>query len=416
MDDLRPPIVFMSPVIPAFSGNGLAMRAARNLEALAGRFTVHLLVIAMYGGQDGSPSEEVLQYCASWKRILAQLPADAGCGWSLRSLLAWGQGRLPLEWGGWSPGNQAEADAFFAATKCLRLWVFRLYLLPWAKGWLDRGGKAWVDIDELESKARTSHAELLLRTGEQVLGLRMCEQAEACRQLENRHLRRFERIVTASELEAERIEKALGGLPVEVWPNVVSVPWEIPAPRPDDGTWRLLFIGSLGHYPNREAIHFAVREVLPRLQALVPRRIVLCVAGAGAAAHRAGFEGLPQLEWLGTVPEVESVYAEADMVLVPLHAGGGTRIKILEAFAHGKPVVSTHLGAEGLEVAHERELLIADDPAEIARACADLFCNPRKGKRLAEAGLACFSARYAPDRLTQLAAALLRSSGLSPAE
>ena len=257
-----------------------------------------------------------------------------------------------------------------------------------------------------------------MSTGEEALGIRMREQAEACRLLENCHLRRFEQIVTASELEAERIEKAPGRLPVQVWPNVVSVPWEIPvaAPRSDDGTWRLLFIGSLGHYPNREAIHFAVREVLPRLQALVSVRVVLCVAGAGAAAHRAGFEGLPQLEWLGTVPEVASVYSQADTVLVPLHAGGGTRIKILEAFAHGKPVVSTRLGAEGLEVAHERELLMVDDPAEIARACADLFYNPRKGNRLAEAGLACVSARYAPDRLTPLAAALLRSSGLSPAE
>jgi len=66
---MKPSLVFMSPVIPGFSGNGLAMRAAHNLRALSEKFSIHLLVIALYGGQAGSPSEEILSHCASWKRI-----------------------------------------------------------------------------------------------------------------------------------------------------------------------------------------------------------------------------------------------------------------------------------------------------------------------------------------------------------
>ena len=381
------------------------MRAGRNLQALAGEFTVHLLVVAMYGGQEGEPGEEVLRYCASWRRVLASVPAVKKWRWSLFNFLKWGQGRLPAEWSGWTARNEREAAAYFAETQCERLWVFRFYLLPWARAWLDGGGKAWLDIDEMESGARTSQAGLLSRAGEEAAAARLRGDAGLYRALEERYLGRFERIVTASEVEAVKLDAPA----VAVWPNVVAIPDGIPggARSSDDAAWRLLFVGSLGHFPNREAVHFAAREVLPRLQALVPRPVVLCVAGAGADAHREAFRGLPHVEWLGTVADLGPTYAMADLVLVPLRAGGGTRIKILEAFEHGKPVVSTHTGAEGLSgLEHGRELLLADDPAEIAAACADLFHDAQKREALSANGRACVAARYSPGNLRSLAAAL----------
>ncbi|MGB8352377.1 MAG: glycosyltransferase family 4 protein [Chthoniobacteraceae bacterium] len=396
-------------MIPAFSGNGLAMRAGRNLQALAGEFTVHLLVVAMYGGQEGEPEEEVIRLCASWRRILAPVPAAKKWRWSLFNFLKWGQGRLPAEWSGWTARNEKEAAAYFAETKCERLWVFRFYLLPWARAWLDGGGEAWLDIDEMESGARESQAGLLSLAGEKTAAARLRGDAGLYRGLEERHLRRFGRIVTASELEAERVAAKLQEEAVVTWPNVVAIPDGVPGASKDSGdsVWRLLFVGSLGHFPNREAIHFAAREVLPRLQALIPQPVVLCVAGAGADAHREAFRGLPHVEWLGTVADLGPTYAMADLVLVPLRAGGGTRIKILEAFAHGKPVVSTHTGAEGLRgLERGRELLLADDPAEIAAACADLFYDAQKREALAANGRACVAERYSPANLGALAAAL----------
>lgn len=409
MPESKPSIVFLSPVIPAFSGNGLAMRAGRNLQALAGEFTVHLLVVAMYGGQEGEPAEEVLRYCASWRRILAPVPAAKSRGWSLFNFLKWGQGRLPAEWSGWTARKEREAAVYFAETRCERLWVFRFYLLPWARAWMDGGGEAWLDIDEMESGARESQAGLLSLAGEEAAAARLRGDAGLYRALEERHLGRFGRIVTASELEAERVAARTQGKAVVTWPNVVAIPDGIAgaARSSDDAAWRLLFVGSLGHFPNREAIHFAAREVLPRLQALIPRPVVLCVAGAGADAHREAFRGLPHVEWLGTVADLAPTYAMADVVLVPLRAGGGTRIKILEAFAHGKPVVSTHTGAEGLRgLEHGRELLLADDPAEIAAACAGLFHNAKKQEALVANGRACVAARYSPANLRLLATTL----------
>jgi glycosyltransferase involved in cell wall biosynthesis len=230
------------------------------------------------------------------------------------------------------------------------------------------------------------------------------------RSLEKRHLRLFERIMVASEHEVAGIAPVAKGLPLEVWPNVVPAPPKkaMTAGHPGDGTWRILFIGSLGHFPNREAVHFAARNVLPCLQTLIPLRAVLVVAGAGADAHREEFAGLPHLEWRGTVGDIHSLYGEADMVLVPLHAGGGTRIKILEAFAHRKPVVSTPLGAEGLNVVDGRELLIAEDPAALAGACARLFREPGTRERLVMEGYDCWSTRFTPDSLSLLSRRLAR--------
>lgn len=405
----KPSVVFLCPALPAFSGNGLAMRAAHQLRALSEIFSVHLLVIALYGGRNESPSREVLAHCASWKRIDTEVSAVMASDRSWRKWIDWGRGRLPIEWSGWKPAHGKEIEAYFVETQCDSLWVFRFYLLPWARMWLDRGHTAWLDLDELESRAREREAQLLFRTGEHEAANRLKKDTEIYRFLERRFLSRFRRVITASAVETKRLQDELKLFSVETWPNIVSVPanGELPAGKAR-AEWKLLFIGSLGHFPNREAIRFAAQEILPRLQGLVELPVKLCVAGTGADAHRAFFDDLSRIEWLGTVPDVAPIYAEADIVIVPLHAGGGTRIKILEAFAHRKAVVSTSIGAEGLEVVHDRELLLADGADEMATACAELLRSEEKRERLAAAGHAFVTAHHGERNLREKVALLLR--------
>ena len=96
----------------------------------------------------------------------------------------------------------------------------------------------------------------------------------------------------------------------------------------------------------------------------------------------------------GTVDDVAPYLRRASVAVVPIRFGSGTRIKILEAFAHGTPVVSTTLGAEGLEVANERELLLADDPDAFAAACVRLAGDEGLQASLAEHGLDLVRRRY----------------------
>ena len=414
---MKPSLVFVSPVIPSFSGNGLAMRAAHNLRALTASFSAHLLVIALYGGQNDRPTEDVLRYCASWKRINAALPDRANFLPYLRNWIRWGKGQMPIEWRAWNPGNDREAQAYFAKTQCVRLWVFRFYLLPWIKTWLDEGKKAWLDLDELQSAARDNQAALVSRLGQHEEARRLRRESQLNLALEKRFLARFEQIMTASELETARLHDTFGHLSTDTWPNIVSPPTPtMPKTDAARAEWRLLFIGSMGHFPNREAIRFAAQEVLPRLQALLDLPVVLQVAGAGADAHRAAFTDLKQIKWLGTVPDVTPVYAATDIAIVPLHAGGGTRIKILEAFAHRKAVVSTRMGAEGLKVAHDRELLLADTPDEMAAGCAALLRDVEKRDRLARAGYDFVTAHHSEKTLDLLATALYRTFKQMPEE
>ena len=402
----------MSPVIPSFSGNGLAMRAAHNLRALSASFRVHLLIIRIYRGFDDEPAADVAACCASWKLIDAPIDRPMSLRERLRSLMHWGTLRPPPEWPAWTADREAAVAAYLEQTGCRQIWVFRFYLLPWARAWLARGGTAWLDLDEQESSSRLGLAGLLDEMGQRDSAGRTRREAQAYHRLEQRFLRRFERIATASDIETERVRPRAGGVAVDTWPNIVSMPRDHAGAGARERS-HLLFVGSMGYLPNRAAVHHEARDILPRLQSMADRPVVLRVAGAGGGA--ADFAGLKDVEWLGMVPDLTPLYAETDLVIVPLQAAGGTRIKILEAFAHRKAVVSTRIGAEGLNVRHGEELHIADTAEEFAACCARLLRDSERRDRLGRAGYAYIRDHHQPEHLQARAAALARSVTRSPA-
>src|SRR5690606_15677453 len=136
--------------------------------------------------------------------------------------------------------------------------------------------------------------------------------------------------------------------------------------------------GALAYYPNVDALRFMVREVLPRLRTLLPIKVELHVVGRGMSpALRRELASSAEVTSHGAVESLSPLYARSDVAVCPIRAGGGTRIKLLEAMAHGVPVVTTRMGAAGLAVAHGKELLMADDAASFASAVAELRCRAR---------------------------------------
>src|SRR5262249_34836826 len=154
-----------------------------------------------------------------------------------------------------------------------------------------------------------------------------------------------------------------------VIPNAVRVPTRIAA-RPRGGPFTLLFVGTLGYYPNEDAAIYFRAEILPRLQVTAGRSVRLLIVGSNPSARLQALARDHQVTVTGTVPDVTRYYAAADAVIVPLRAGGGTRIKVLEAFGHRRPVVSTTVGAQGIEVTPGTHLLIGDTPRAFADQCA----------------------------------------------
>ena len=172
--------------------------------------------------------------------------------------------------------------------------------------------------------------------------------------------------VAVSDLDAAAMRDG-GARDVIVCPNGTDPVERLPAPRraPDEAL-RLLFVGTGSYWPNEHGVAWLAGEVLPRLRGSVP--VELEVVGS---PPRTPAEA-PEIAYAGRVPDLRPHYYGAHAVVVPLHRGSGTRLKVVEAMAYGRPVVSTALGAEGLPVRPGEHFIGADEAPAFAQALTDL--------------------------------------------
>jgi glycosyltransferase involved in cell wall biosynthesis len=134
--------------------------------------------------------------------------------------------------------------------------------------------------------------------------------------------------------------------------------------------------------PNEDAILYFAREILPLIRQEIPQ-IALTVAGRAPSRRLLALALADnRIRVTGRVEDIRPYVAEASLVIVPLRIGGGTRLKIFEAMAMGKAVVSTPIGAEGLPVTHGKDIMIADTPRSFARNVIDLLRRPEQRKSL----------------------------------
>jgi glycosyltransferase involved in cell wall biosynthesis len=164
------------------------------------------------------------------------------------------------------------------------------------------------------------------------------------------------------------------------------------------------FIGLFTYGPNLDAAAFLVDEILPSLRLRIPSVRVRLVGRASEQLR--AFHHPPEVVVTGFVEEIGAELAQADLIVVPVRYGGGTRIKILEAFAHRIPVVSTTMGAEGIDAMHGREIMLEDSPAGFAEACAALLTNVDLRRSITDAAQRLFLARYRWDRMQDAVEAL----------
>jgi glycosyltransferase involved in cell wall biosynthesis len=157
-------------------------------------------------------------------------------------------------------------------------------------------------------------------------------------------------------------------------PRVVTVPNAVTIPelQPLTPEPTLLFIGSYSYKPNVDAADFLIERVWPRVYRAMPTARLI-VAGTPSNRIRGYGLDIPGVEFTGFVEDLDGLYGRSRVVCAPILSGGGTRVKIIEAAAYGKPIVSTRLGAEGLEMRDGDELLLRDDPESFAEACLKLL-------------------------------------------
>lgn len=196
----------------------------------------------------------------------------------------------------------------------------------------------------------------------------------------------FRHTVAVSEHDRSRLMGMGNAGRIHVVPTGVDVVHFREAAATQPAAPEVLFLGSMDWEPNVDGVEWMCREIWPRIRAAVPNATFRIVGRSpnGSVTKLAS----DSVTVTGTVPSVEPWLAQAMAFVVPLRIGGGTRLKIFEAMSAGRAIVSTTIGAEGLPVEHEKNILLADDPASFADAVVRILQDVELRRRLASAALA----------------------------
>lgn len=395
----KPELVLLSPHLPALKGHGASMRVGAHLETLSKHFRVHLFVLAFT--EKPLPPIDLFfihNNTTSFSLIRVDAPHHPR---TLLKILGRVLSPVPTLLQDY-PDSVAEEirRAIPDNVKVEHIHVFRLSLSRigalLAKKLSLKTDNLVLDMDDFESESATR--KLLLDRSH--LG-RLMSFAESVDILKTRRLeRKMSKIygvsLLCSDIDKQKFLHRNPNSIISVVPNIFRAP-DTPLPNQPDRQKTILFVGSLNYLPNIDGIQYFATDIwLPFLKA---RGYTFVIAGrqpGDAIKDICAKSGFTLLE---DPPDLTEVYQNAALVIVPLRTGGGTRIKILEALAYGRPVVSTSVGAEGINVQSGVHLIIADDPEGFSKACSLILEDDQLSANLCHAGTDLVKSHYSMSAL-----------------
>ncbi|MBA3974419.1 MAG: hypothetical protein C0504_09410 [Candidatus Solibacter sp.] len=370
-------ILWFSPFLLQPATQGGQIRSLGILKWLNRRHEVRFVSMQLDGQEDGVAS--VGEYCGSSRLIRHSLPRRGGMEFAVQLLMNL-VSELPLT-------IERDISPDFRAAAGEEM----------AKGWHD---VAVCDFLSLAvNTARLDEMVLFQHNVETVIWERMAQRASnpAARAYLNRQARRmaeFEKrqclaarqVVAVSETDEGMMRERFGATRVSTIPTGVDLERNYPQPDHAAGA-ELVFVGSLDWGPNLDGLRWFAAEVLPGVrQAHSGCRLAIVGKNPGAEAESIG-RLAPGISIHGNVADVRPYLWGAKAAIVPLHAGGGTRLKIYEAMGAGVAQVSTTIGAEGLEVRDGVDIMLADTADAFKQACLRLLKEDDFRQRMAgEAG------------------------------
>ena len=265
----------------------------------------------------------------------------------------------------------------------------------------DRAGVPHT-IDEHNVESLIFERFVEKRTGLVKLAFR--EQAFWLRRYEASAARRAWGCLVCSDDDGRKLGALSGQRNLHVAPNGVDLAY-FGAPVTPSATGHLVLTGSMDWAPNEDAALWFSADVLPEVRRVAGALPFYVVGRNPSDALRALGERDRQTIVTGTVPDVRPFLVGARCLVVPIRVGGGTRLKILEAFAARVPVVSTRVGAEGIAARDGEEILFAETPAEFAAQVARLGAEPALSRRLADSARRLVEATYGWEAIARAAAA-----------
>ena len=208
---------------------------------------------------------------------------------------------------------------------------------------------------------------------------------------ERHYIQLADYVLTVSDQDREFFSRYVSGDRIATIPTGVDIEYFRPSAESEEPR-SMVFTGSMDWMPNEDGIRNFVSETLPRIYADIPEAR-LWIVGRRPGKRVQSLAG-PGVYVTGSVEDIRPYVQRANVYIVPLRCGSGTRIKIFEAMAMGKAVVSTTIGAEGLPVTHGKNILIADDPGEFAKCVTLLMRDPALAARLGKAARALVESNF----------------------
>ena len=233
------------------------------------------------------------------------------------------------------------------------------------------------------------HFVRLAREAELTGDASLAREAARYREVEVRLARASDMVWFASSADREALERVVPGIPSAVVPTVHPPRGR---GRAFDARSQLLFVGSFLHRPNEDAVRYFAREVLPLVRESLPE-VELLVVGPDAPAGLGADEGV---RVLGYVPDIAPLFASARVFVAPMRFGAGMKGKVGDALSYGLPVVTTGVGAEGMGLRHEEEVMLADTAADFAAAVVRLYRDEELWRRLSSNAYAHAERHFSP--------------------
>lgn len=374
MSDLR----WITPIPPCFdAGGGGEIRQAHLLDALADRFRLHLMTV-------GELRDDRLRSRLSSVREVAAPQYVDPAGLTRRRLrdIRWQiLRRQPDEVARHVATRRAFTRALAESPPVDVVCVEYISLAPLLP---PRRSEPWtLTLHNLTSAMARHNAALAPGRRQRLM---LGQEERNSRRLEEWASRSYDLVVSPSPQDA----RALPG-EVRVIPNGVDSERFRPSPLPSDP--RVVFTGALHTLPNREGIVWFCSEIWPRIRARVPEAR-LDIVGSRPPESVTSLDRLEGVTVYADVPAVPPFLDRARVTVAPLRIGSGSRLKILEALAAGRPMVGTTIGVEGLDTVPGRHVLVEDEPEAFAQAVVMLLGDDPPAQALAQAGRALVEASY----------------------
>jgi polysaccharide biosynthesis protein PslH len=382
-------LLYLSPEFPDPEGNGGEVRLFRIVRELARRGERIRLIAPATADKverglvlraEGVDLRPVVRPPSRAREALAAMTADPRIAAALvrRSLLAW-QAEVYLH-----ELRRQLADAL------AERWDAAIVEHDWALAWV-RELPAELPVGLVFQNLTDALLERQAETEEGPRRLWRRRDARLARAEIDRRIGRVSQAFACSTDDAGEVARRWN-VPCAVVPNGADV--EQLASVPDDGQvpGRLLFTGTMSYPPNAQAARWLVERVLPALRARHPG-VTLEIVGRNppAAVRQLAGEGVTVT---GRVPDLAAHFTGAAVVVAPLLSGSGTKLKVLEAMAAGRPVVATTVGAEGIDARDGEHLRVADSPESFAAAVAELLEDRDEATRIARNGRELATRRY----------------------